>query len=1066
MRKSRLFAIFGAFFLLLATLAAPAAAAPSARCHVTDGRVTICADGQLEWSDVPVLAFPETNSFLYADQADLDPLLNQPGSPADTLMLLYDECARLAPLGPDEYVLVSFKTVEVEDGVEKLEHYAIHLFSDGTLIFLENGVSERDSQGRLRTDSIEGQRGAVGFGSTPNCAADHVVAEFEIKLSATGIALDGGYSPDPIFWSSDPPEPKECPVKPLSPITDPQAQQLEAPETTSTIQVNGHPVRVSSRALLDGLTQDTRTRLDNFLEAVVGTEGAGTPTVSSAFRPQAYQDHLREIRDRANELGARVANGQVTFTNTAEECAQRRQEIADELLNHGLGNNPVARRSDHGTGNAVDITAPLPPGVDVDALARQAGLTRPLPVRDPVHFVNGGQGSQPGTIRGRSPIALLVTDPAGRRIGFDPVTRSIVNEIGPDASYSGLGSEPQVFEFEDMPDGDYVISGVGTGNGPYTLEVITTSNDSVLLGEAQSTGTAALRDVITPVRARISGEGDVAVEQLPRPPDPAPSLTLRPGFDANTLPPNDDGSTGLVPIGFGVNFFGTRYESVYVNNNGNITFDAPLSAFTPFDLTSTRRSIIAPFFADVDTRVGRTLTYGTGTVDGRPAFGVTWPGVGCFSGNTSVLNFFQVVLVDRSSAGDAAFDVEFNYDSIQWETGQASGGDAECGGGAAARVGFSNGTGQPGTFFELAGSGVPGSFLDSNPATGLAHRNLNSGLPGRYLFPVRAGVPTTDSDGDADGIADGIDNCPETSNVDQADRNQNGVGDTCEATRTPHASGAFLRADVDGGTAVEATPVAIDAEPPLVEQLGRIVAFRTAAGLTGSPEQLTRNLVASLVEAGAVAADAAEALVADVLLRVDRRPPAITITTPAEGASYVLGSSVTAGYTCQDEQGGSGVVQCAGPVPSGTSLDTSSVGTRTFTVSARDRAQNASTLTHTYQVRYDFTGFLAPVENPSTVNRVKAGSAVPLKFSLHGDQGLAVLAAGYPASRQVTCSDASPINELEPTVTPGDSSLSYDATEDTYTYVWKTDRAWADQCRLLTMRLGDGTEHTAVFWLT
>jgi hypothetical protein len=49
-------------------------------------------------------------------------------------MLMYDECGRTTPLGPDDYFLVSFKTVETDAGVEKLEHYNIHVFSDGTII--------------------------------------------------------------------------------------------------------------------------------------------------------------------------------------------------------------------------------------------------------------------------------------------------------------------------------------------------------------------------------------------------------------------------------------------------------------------------------------------------------------------------------------------------------------------------------------------------------------------------------------------------------------------------------------------------------------------------------------------------------------------------------------------------------------------------------------------------------------------------------------------------------------------------------------------------------------------
>jgi hypothetical protein len=43
---------------------------------------------------------------------------------------------------------------------------------------------------------------------------------------------------------------------------------------------------------------------------------------------------------------------------------------------------------------------------------------------------------------------------------------------------------------------------------------------------------------------------------------------------------------------------------------------------------------------------------------------------------------------------------------------------------------------------------------------------------------------------------------------------------------------------------------------------------------------------------------------------------------------------------------------------------------------------------------------------------------------------------------------------------------SYDAASDQYTYVWKTDRAWAGTCRLLTVQLKDGSAHQANFKFT
>lgn len=220
----------------------------------------------------------------------------------------------------------------------------------------------------------------------------------------------------------------------------------------------------------------------------------------------------------------------------------------------------------------------------------------------------------------------------------------------------------------------------------------------------------------------------------------APEIeAVRQGFNQNTLPPNDDGSTGLIPLGFTANFYGIPRASLYVNNNGNLTFNAPLSAYTPPPLNTLGRDIIAPFFADVDTRSGAVASYGEGFVNGRRAFGITWPGVGCFNQNTSVKNIFQVVLSDRSDTGVENFDIEFNYDMIEWESGQASDGDTACKGGIAARAGFASASGTAEDSFELPGSGIIGALLDLNAETGLIHGSRGSSQSGRYVFPFRGG---------------------------------------------------------------------------------------------------------------------------------------------------------------------------------------------------------------------------------------------------------------------------------------------------------------------------------------
>jgi hypothetical protein len=99
------------------------------------------------------------------------------------------------------------------------------------------------------------------------------------------------------------------------------------------------------------------------------------------------------------------------------------------------------------------------------------------------------------------------------------------------------------------------------------------------------------------------------------------------------------------------------------------------------------------------------------------------------------------------------------------------------------------------------------------------------------------------------------------------------------------------------------------------------------------------------------------------------------------------------------------------------------------------------------------------------INTVKAGLALPVKFSLGGDRGLAVLAVGYPQSQHVVCDSGARLDEIEQTVSPGASKLTYDAGSGQYNYVWKTDSAWSGTCRQLVVRFVDGSDHRAPFKL-
>jgi hypothetical protein len=186
---------------------------------------------------------------------------------------------------------------------------------------------------------------------------------------------------------------------------------------------------------------------------------------------------------------------------------------------------------------------------------------------------------------------------------------------------------------------------------------------------------------------------------------------------------------------------------------------------------------------------------------------------------------------------------------------------------------------------------------------------------------------------------------------------------------------------------------------------------------------------------------------------VDRTPPVITLTAPADGASYTLGQQVWILFSCDDGIYGSGLNGCKGDLSSGSLLDTSALGSKTFSVTAYDRAGNVSHATSTYSVIYDFAGFVSPAATYPTATPMKAGASVPLKFSLHGDQGLDIFATGSPTWSLCGSADSAPAN----------GTLTYNASNDRYTYLATTSKAWSGTCRDLVVTLRDGTVHRARF---
>jgi hypothetical protein len=189
-------------------------------------------------------------------------------------------------------------------------------------------------------------------------------------------------------------------------------------------------------------------------------------------------------------------------------------------------------------------------------------------------------------------------------------------------------------------------------------------------------------------------------------------------------------------------------------------------------------------------------------------------------------------------------------------------------------------------------------------------------------------------------------------------------------------------------------------------------------------------------------------------IKIDKTAP--TLSPAVSPNPVVLNGTATITSGAADALSGLASQSCE-------ALDTSTVGTKSVTCSATDNAGNTATASTTYRVIFNFTGFFDPVKNPPVINQMNAGRSVPLKFSLGGNQGLAVFAAGFPKSRQVQCNTLSPVDPVEQTTATGSSSLTYDPITGIYTYVWKTEKSWAGTCRQVSVQFIDGQTYLLNF---
>ena len=209
------------------------------------------------------------------------------------------------------------------------------------------------------------------------------------------------------------------------------------------------------------------------------------------------------------------------------------------------------------------------------------------------------------------------------------------------------------------------------------------------------------------------------------------------------MPENDDLSSGPIALPFTFGLFGASYDTLFINNNGNVSFDAPWWTYTANGFPDSTFIMVAPFWADVDTR-DTTFEDSTDYLHGQVLYRITdhalylnWVEVGYFSHQGDKRNSFQLIITDGTDpVVPGGNNVSFCYGNMDWTTGGASGGDGGFGG-SSATVGVNKGDGtehaQVGRFSVDDGS-YNGPYTDSSGVHWLDSTHF-------YLNTMGTGIP-------------------------------------------------------------------------------------------------------------------------------------------------------------------------------------------------------------------------------------------------------------------------------------------------------------------------------------